>query len=525
MKKTLNGTLRVLAFLSLLAIPLGFVLSGGPAARLFESVLKVRVDPRLSGGEIMATIYDPAGDDKGAGGLLYPTSPRFGQTEGASDSASPGSGALDILKYVVYEPSIDAPWSGESDFWQLAVKLAALPNPDAAPAGFSLPAIRIYIDSDSDGEASGSAETRRPRSELVDFDPAFAWDIALEIEGWRAEAKLFTAGGTVRAIKMIVVPERQTIWVRLPLDLPEVKRVLDGRATRHYVLTLASDPVSATGVMPVRAEAGNQAGGGATSTLTPRIYDLLATEAGAQTAQLSSWDEGTFTYARLEPVTVQRGVAASGPRLDLDALARAAKEEAANAALAEKAEAEAALAVAATPPQKGVALFRLQRFDEAEALLRQALAAAPVGGEEHASLTAYLGSLTAMKGGRTSNPAEAVTIVNEAFALLDAAVEEAGTIGGECLSTALMNRASVAASVPNEVFRKAAVASQDFSRVASLIAAEGGQPKAAADAWLRAALAMEISGGDPDGMFLRAAGSPQLSAWARYELAKRGFAK
>ena len=97
MKKIVNILLRSLAALSILAVPLGFVLSGSAMTRALDSVLHLRVDPKISGGEELARVYDPAGDDRGSGSLAYPTSARF---------AAPGG--LDIVKYLVYEPLVGA---------------------------------------------------------------------------------------------------------------------------------------------------------------------------------------------------------------------------------------------------------------------------------------------------------------------------------------------------------------------------------------------------------------------------------
>jgi hypothetical protein len=510
LKKTCSGILRVAASISLLLIPLGFILSGSALSKAFDSILHLKVSPGFTGGRELARFYDPAGDDRGAGTLTYPTSARF---------EAPGS--LDIVKYVVYEPVVLGQWSTE-DVWQLGVTLAAMPNPDGAPGGFSLPAIRIYVD--TDGALSGSTDTARPRSELVRFDPAFPWDLCVEIDGWRERARLVTASGTSMELETIVVPERSSVYVRLPLSLPEVKRVLDGRPTRHYVLTLASDPVLPSGAMPVREEAGQSAGGGAASSLTPRVYDVLAAERGAQESMLSSFDEEAYAYATIAPVVAAAGTAESrGP--DLEALAREAEEEDARSRGAEAAAAEAALAAASDDLEKAIALFRLARFDEARPYARSAADAAPKGSARWATATAYAGALAAMEAASAGNPADQVRIVNEAFAALDAAVAAAEALhasdGGEkdALMAALLCRAGVAASVPNEVFGKAVVASADFERAAAL----SDDPAQAAALWLQAGLALEAAGRSGEVAFLRAASYPEAGARIRFELAKRGL--
>ncbi|HUI73122.1 MAG TPA: glucodextranase DOMON-like domain-containing protein [Spirochaetia bacterium] len=163
-----------------------------------------------------------SGNDHGAGTLTYPKGARF-----------QFSGIFSLVKYAVYEPQTDAPWSTERQFWQIGIVMAEMANPDGAPNGFTLASIRIYIN--TGGGPSASTETAVPRAELVSFEKP--WDLMVEIDGWHPKALLRTADGRVeRRVTLISVPERKALYVRLPLDLPETKRVLDGRPTLHYVL-------------------------------------------------------------------------------------------------------------------------------------------------------------------------------------------------------------------------------------------------------------------------------------------------
>ena len=514
--------LRLFAVVSLFAVPLIFILSDGLLSGLFDSVLHLKVDPRLSGGPALTTFYDPAGDDRGEGDLVYPSSERF----------MPGS--LDLQKYVVYAPQVNALWSPERDFWQLGITLGSLPNPDGAPSGFSLPSIRIYIGTGAPhaGSAGGAkapprADTLRPRAELVSFSKG--WDLAIEIDGWRPEARVVTASGVERSARLLVVPERRTLWLRLPLDLPETERVLDGRPTWHYVLVGASDPVAPSGLLTVKADAGIQSGGGARSSLTPRIYDVLAPSAAAQDAMLSSYDETSFSYALLDPVEAVSGAAGKAGGPDRAALEREAATEAAASAAGEQAEATSALSAATTALERGIALFRLGRVDEAAPLLETEVAKPDV---DPVSL-AYWASVVAMRGGSSGNPAEAIEAVNKAFALLDRAVAAAESAqaagaasgGSQKLITVLMNRASVEVAVPDNVFRKAKAGAADFLRVAELMAADYPDSPEASAAFVSAAKALEASGDQSgaESAFLKAAALRGLSASTRFELARRGM--
>lgn len=78
---------------------------------------------------------------------------------------------------------------------------------------------------------------------------------------------------------------------------------------------------------------------------------------------------------------------------------------------------------------------------------------------------AYYGSWLAVKGGESS-VMKAVSLVNEAYTYLDKAATFAAGKEGEI--DVLMNRASVSAAVPEQVFGKAAGGAEDFMRVVSL---------------------------------------------------------
>lgn len=84
--------------------------------------------------------------------------------------------------------------------------------------------------------------------------------------------------------------------------------------------------------------------------------------------------------------------------------------------------------------------------------------------EDFVSL-AYYGSWLAVKGGESS-VMKAVALVNEAYTYLDKAAQMAAGQEGEI--DVLMNRASVSASVPEQVFGKAASGAEDFMRIVSL---------------------------------------------------------
>ena len=77
----------------------------------------------------------------------------------------------------------------------------------------------------------------------------------------------------------------------------------------------------------------------------------------------------------------------------------------------------------------------------------------------------FYGSSLAIKGG-LSNVMKAVALVNEAYTYLDKAAQLAAGREGEI--EVLMNRASVSASVPEQVFCKAQSGAEDFMKIISL---------------------------------------------------------
>jgi hypothetical protein len=198
----------------------------------------------------------------------------------------------------------------------------------------------------------------------------------------------------------------------------------------------------------------------------------------------------------------------------LESAAEAERENDASALLA-SAEADAA---SPDPRTSASGLFNLGRLDEAETIFRDLLVADP---EDSYSL-AYLGSITARKGRNASSVIDAVRFVEEAFVLLDRAVSLAGT--GEGRETALMNRASVLASVPESVFAKNAAAAADYAALAEMASARD-DTEACARRLLAASLSYEASGNDASaGICLaRILSLSPVPATVALELAKRGY--
>jgi tetratricopeptide (TPR) repeat protein len=508
MKDLARILITLLALSFVVMVPISFIY-GDFLARNLTSALNLHVDERFTGGKVRARFLDPLGDDHGEGGLTYPRHRDYGH-----------EGVLDLVRYTVYEPITDAPWSREKDFWQLSVTFAEMKNTLDTVMPFSHPVVLIYID--IDGAASGSTRTFVPRAELVEFHRDHPWDIFIRVDGYSDKASMYTPeGGEPVALPVFVVEESNTIYIRLPLAEANLKRLLDGRDTFHYVMVGAGDPLSQGRVMRVQDTATRHSGGGALSSLTPRVYDYLAPRGASQESLLSSYDESAFIYATIRPVSLNEGAIKVEEVMGQDEIARlkqdAAGEKRQN--LEEKREALARLeAEGVTGRERAVALFHAEKYAEAEKEFDRILSEKP----DHSLALAYKGSLVAMRGGKADSVAESVRLVNRAFEYLDRAV--AGAKNRNEKITARMNRGSVSLSVPEQVFNKSLVGARDFEEAAKMMAEPNPDRKEVADAYCKSALGYKRAGmKDKAEIMLLHAKKYPLSSYAKLVLVKHGM--
>jgi tetratricopeptide (TPR) repeat protein len=483
----------------LIATPLSFI-NGAVLQKTLEAVLHLRIDPSYSGGEVMAVFRDRARDDVGAGTLEYPLADEFQNGH-----------ALDLIKYTVHEPVVDSRNGGfanadRGSYWQVDVLMA-----DRGPA-----CVHLYID--TGGGALGSTQSATSRSELVRFDPAHPWDLFVEIDFKDARAFVENVSKTIhRPLTVFSFSERRGLAVRLPLDIPEVQRVLDGRSTWHYVLVGAYDDYAPGHFMKTQANASLHAGGGSVSSLEPRVYDCLVPRGVNKAKMLSSYDDSSGRLATVEPVEARKGVApAASDEKRIAALeaSAAADAHAANAALLRDIQNKTGL-------QRAVALFQAGRDAEARAAFTAILATAP----EDPRALAYQGALTAKEGGATKNLGAAIRFVNEGFALMDRAValdQKAGTP----FADPLVARGMVAISVPETVFNKSAQGAEDFGAAAAWF--EGAGPDFAetcAEMFVDQGIAFERASEAEAAeiSFIKAASLDPKKASTILQLVKRGY--
>lgn len=498
--------------------------------RAFQSVARLEADPKFTGGRVAMTAYDPVGDDHGFGSLSYPTHPDF------------SDGALDLIRYTVHEPVYGAQWSESPEYWQIDLAFASAPQ--------SARNIRIYVDADGDG--IGKAEPRDEMAEGVSFDPAFPWDYAIAVAG--SSGELVSADGNVTVpVSVTLGGGGKDVSLRVPLSDRRLVSLFAAETTAQYVCVGGWSPWGRDGYLPVASRAASGTGGGATSSLAPKIYDCLAPEGTSQEGMLSSWDEDTLTVPVLYPVIVPMRAAgdgaAVGAAISLPGLGNGSRAERI-ASLQKEAEAESqaakATARALWTSSQGVAAsdrsahvasaeiavavlaFEAGLRAEAESAFDRILAR----DREDATALAYKGSLVALRASEAA-PLAAVEIVSESFRYLDRAVSLAQT-PDERLA-ALLNRANVSLSVPESVFGKALAGAGDFLAAAEGYRARVPRPEAElATAYLGAARCFEAGGRDGDaGTWYREAarivrsldetGVEGVPAALRLELLTRGY--
>ena len=481
--------------------------------RAFQSIAKLETDPAFTGGRVAEVFYDPVGDDHGFGGLQYSSHPDF----------IPGS--LDLVRYTVHEPVYNAKWSDLPDYWQLDLSFSAKGN--------QVRNIRIYIDADGDGK--GKALPRDEMAEGVTFDPSAPWDYVVAVQGLKGN--LFSAEGKFSEPLFVISRNHdKDIVIRIPLSDRRLNGLFTVNQTAQYLCVGGWTPWGRDGYIPVALRAASGIGGGASSSLTPKIYDYLAPESRTQEEMLSSWNDETLDIPVVFPVIVSMRSNNAGKQMNkktdsvqIEKLTALAAAEAKETALA---SVKALETCSDTNSFEYAELqFRADKKKEAETSFDRILALEP----ENAKALAYKGSLIAMRGGDAS-PLAAVDIIAEAYRYMDRAVALAKQ--GDEILTARLNRAYVSKAVPNLVFGKALEGAVDFLVAAAEYRALDGDKNSyvgeIASAYLNAALCFEIGGKNEDaGSWYREAArlvmtadvseSSSIPASLRLELVKRGY--
>jgi hypothetical protein len=468
------------------------------------------VDPRYSGGRVIAKFRDAAGDDFGPGGYGYPRAEAFQQGR-----------PLDLVSYAVHQPvTTKAAFMPDGYYWQLDFSLASL-----GPA-----VIHAYID--LDGAASGSLESP-DGCDNVAFSPEHPWDLFVEIDVASGKGTMSDSGGAFTApIRVYLLRERNIVLARLPLDRPQTKKVLEAGPGWHYVTVNAFDAYSPGHAMPIAARSGLRQGGGADSRSAPRVFDCLVPKGMNQAAMLGSFDDGAGTLATLEPVDVA-ACSLSATGMDESRLAELKKQADAEAKAAQADGMAAYRDSIARLAGKGDASLELARaylglddLDSAERCLDALLSADP----SDAAALSCKGLLTGMRGGRTTDLGKAVDLVNRGFESLDRAVALAeASEKGTAKTLAYKNWTYLAFGVPDFPFGKSEEGAAYCEKLADYYSRSSiSDPELSSEEaqWLLDAGLLYERARMPakaELFFMRASTTAGLTAGQRYELGARGF--
>lgn len=237
-----------------------------------------------TGEKLVFSMNDPAGDDYGAGNLVYPSRREF----------QDHPGLFDLRQFRVLE-------EGEAILFDLT--FGKITNPWSTPEGFFHQLVDIYLDS---APEAGRTDTLRPGAN-VRFSPDFAWDLLIQIRPFGGSA-VYDARGRVLAGKgqgtvNVGVMGGNTIRFSAPRSIVGAP----DRTWRYYVLVGGYDPFGPDHYRMVKARAGAWLfGGGEESKYQSNVIDLLAPKWGgmAQEKQLRSSRRAEKQLPVLFPVGV-----------------------------------------------------------------------------------------------------------------------------------------------------------------------------------------------------------------------------
>lgn len=234
------------------------------------------------------TLSDPAGDDYGPGGYVYPLDPVF--TAGTFDMV--GFSVRNIGPNVRFQVEI----AGEIE------------DPWGSGAGFSLQSIDIYIDQDG---LSGSGSTAALERRNVEFSPSSGWEYVVwcapPFDGF--ESHVVDSGGTTyySGISVSVDQDDDVITVDVPMSIigaPEA-------GWNYVVLMLGQNGYEPGRIRPVVRDVSQWVfGGGHDGQWDSNVIDMIAGVGVDQEALLSNYDP----VAGLHPILINR-VDASAPSI------------------------------------------------------------------------------------------------------------------------------------------------------------------------------------------------------------------
>ena len=463
-QRTVYTGVLLLTFLMCTAGIISSFMFGDNLQKMLNSVLNIRIYEPYIGGKVISTIFDPLHDDNGSGSAVYPANSFYAE------------GNLDLVLYTIHEPVYHAPWQAVPEYWQLDLEFRTgfqnIHKPDYNKT--------IYMYIDADNVHSGSVKTLFDHGENISFNENNPWDYALAVTG--SEGFVYNAmAEKIDELEVVYSADGKKVIVRVPLTKKEMQKIYTAQITNHYVLVCAYSPLDYAEVLPLERRRSRTSGGGLTSSLMPKVYDMLYD--GDHRTMLSSWNEETMEPAQIISTAVNMKYTEA-------------------AVLSVSKEAITKLQEQIQELQKEHNEIQKQRYDNLksretlseEEQTELALTALGLGDKETAEATftallkrhsdnptylAYKGSLESMKGANASVVA-AVEAVNKGYTYLDRAVSltegtiekvKNGSASEEEVNArfnALLNRGGNSQSVPNSVFIKAAQGALDYLEAAEI---------------------------------------------------------
>ncbi|WP_294016268.1 glucodextranase DOMON-like domain-containing protein [uncultured Treponema sp.] len=380
--------------------------------------LKLKNSPWLNGGKIASDFFDESCDDNGSGKLNYPDYEQFEK------------GSLDLIRYTVHKPVYEAVWQQNPEYWQLDLEFKC-----------GIPDVRnimVYIGAENIN--GGSTEPLFADSENVKFDIFHPWNFAVWVN---------KKNGTVYNSSRTLICETENyfknngkeIFVRIPLAKKELQKFYTSKVTWHYVVAGGFSEWDKGGFLP--------------SDSDEKIYDLL----DGYSAQVSQSQQ--LSSRTLFPVEVKMKNESSLQNSDFENAVKERYNEFQKQKIIPLDETKDTPVLFSEKLEYAVCVFEQGEYKKAEKLFSELVAEQ----ENSALANAYYGSCLAIRGGN-SNVFAAMKLVKQSFVYLDKAVSLCAGTADEM--EVLLNRANVASSVPESVFKKSAVAGADFERIAEL---------------------------------------------------------
>ena len=227
----------------------------------------------LSDAEVVFSVDDPRGDDKGPGTYVYPK-------EGVFESGVFDLSGFDVLRTVDtnlfrfrFPGQINNPWSG--------------------PAGFSLQTFDVYI--------YENGNTNNPVLDALEgrnFEVDGGWHTALTADGWRSAMAKALSGSKVEyqsGVKALVDPFQTSVVLEVPSS---IMGALDA-GTRILPAVLSHDGNAPGRVRPIGGKATEWEPGGAQKDKAPAVFDVVLPPR-AQQRKVLTGEDGYVTVPGLE---------------------------------------------------------------------------------------------------------------------------------------------------------------------------------------------------------------------------------